>query len=111
MNHSSRISFLVIPSSFVATCLVLNDMDNDIASLPLRCASLCPEHHTHFDSLFVDVGNSSLDLERLERRAQVLGAVTRGQLVVFGGAKALRVVEEFYADIASVKAAAVASRR
>ena len=66
---------LVIPGSFIATCLVLNDMDNDVASLSLRCAWLCAEHRTHFDHLFVDIADD-LDLERLERRAKVLGAVT-----------------------------------
>jgi hypothetical protein len=101
---------LVIPSGFIATYLVANDMDNDVASLSLRCAWLCAEHRTHFDSLFVDVAANDLDLERLGRRATVLGAVTCGQLIVFGGAKALRVVEEFYADVALVKAATFEDR-
>lgn len=102
---------LAIPSGFIATYLVANDMDNDVASLSPRCAWLCAEHRAHFDHLFVDVADSDLDLERLGRRAKVLGAVTCGQLVVFGGTKALRVVEEFYADVASVKAATAGDRR
>lgn len=44
-----------------------------------------------------------MDLVRLERRAVILKAFVSGQLVVFGGAAAIKVVEEFYADVARVK--------
>lgn len=103
--------YSVIPRTFIATCLVLNDMDDCLASLPLRCVWLCARHSTHFSSLFVDAGDSSLDLERLERRAQALRAVTYGQLVVFGEAKARKVVEEFHDDVANVKAKVTSSCR
>jgi hypothetical protein len=100
----------VIPSSYIASCLVLNDMDAHFASLSLRCVWLCVAHRLQFSSLFIDVVDCTLDLERLERRAEVLGAVRCGQLVVFGGAKALKVVEEFHAEVVALKASVALNR-
>lgn len=59
---------------------------------------------THFQSLFVDAGDSNLDIDRLERRAKTLQAVEYGQLVVFGGLKAIAVLADFQADLESLKA-------
>lgn len=61
------------------------------------------DHTTYFRNLFIDAGDENVDLERLERRAVILKAFVSGQLVVFGGAAAIKVVEEFYADVARVK--------
>jgi hypothetical protein len=47
---------------------------------------------------------------RLERGAEVLGAVAYGQLMVFGGAKALKVVEEFHVDVVDMRAVDLSRR-
>ncbi len=92
--ETTRLSF-AIPVSFIATCLVLNDLDDHFARLPLRTAWLCTEHDTHFQSLFVDAGVFDLDIDRLERRAKTLQAVEYGQLVVFGGSGAIQCLWTF----------------
>jgi len=86
-------------------------MDDYLESLPLRCAWLCERHAASFGSLFVDAGDSGLDLDRLERRAEALRAVIFGQLVVFGGTKALKVADEFHAAVANMKAKVALSRQ
>lgn len=101
--ETTRLSF-AIPVSFIATCLVLNDLDDHFARLPLRTAWLCAEHDTYFHSLFVDAGDRNLDIDRLERRAKTLKAVEYGQLVVFGGSGAIQVLVDFQADLERLKA-------
>lgn len=101
-SERTRFSF-AIPVSFIATCLVLNDLDDHFAKLPLRTAWLCTEHGTYFQSLFVDAGDRTLDIDRLERRARALQAVEYGQLVVFGGLKAIEVLADFQADLERLK--------
>ena len=94
----------VIPVTYVAACLVHNELDACYRRLPTRRAHLCDDHDDHFGALFVDVGDSRWDVGRLERRAEVLGGVLRGGLLVFGGTKALTVAEEFHAAVAALRA-------
>lgn len=93
----------VIPITYIATCLVLNDLEMTYQGLPLRYAPLCNAHLDHFSALFVYAGDPHWDVERLERRAQALGGVLRGRLLAFGGAKSLTIVEEFNASVVALK--------
>lgn len=92
-----------IPVTYIATCLVVSDLEASYELLPLRHATLCKAHHDHFSALFAYVGDPHWDVERLERRAQVLGGVMRGKLLVFGGTRALNIVEEFHASVVALK--------
>lgn len=94
----------VIPVTYVVSCLVQNDLDAFYRRLPTRRARLCGDHRDHFGALFVDVGDPRRDLERLERRAEVLGGVLQGGLLVFGGSKALTLVGEFHEAISALRA-------
>lgn len=94
----------VIPVTYIATCLVQDDLDAFYRRLPTRRARLCGDHRDHFGALFVDVSDPRWDVERLERRAEVLGGVVRGGLLVFGGSKAVIVVEEFHEAVTALKA-------
>ena len=94
----------VIPVTYVAACLVQNDLDALYRRLPTRRARLCGDHRDHFGALFVDVGDPRWDVERLEQRAEVLGGVLQGGLLVFGGSKALIVVAEFHEAVTALKA-------
>ena len=89
----------VLPVGYIATILVINDLDEDAFRLPLKHGFLCTQHDHHFSCLFADLGDASLDLDRLERRTRTLDAVQRGQLLVFGGPKALRLVEAFHTSV------------
>lgn len=93
----------VIPVTYVAASLVQNDLDAFYRRLPTRRARLCGDHRDHFGALFVDVGDPRWDVERLERRAEVLGGVLRGELLIFGGIKALAIAEEFRAAVVALK--------
>ena len=93
----------VIPVTYVAARLVQGDLDDFYRRLPTRRARLCGDHRDHFGALFVDVGDPRWDVERLERRAEVLGGVLQGGLLVFGGAKALMIAEEFHAAVVALK--------
>lgn len=93
----------VLPATYVAACLVLNDLDSLYRRLLLRHAPLCSDHHDHFTALFVDVSDPRWDVERLERRAEVLKGVLVNGLLVFGGTKALTVVEEFHASVVDLR--------
>lgn len=92
-----------LPVTYIATCLVVNDVEASYRLLPLRYASLCKAHHDHFSALFAYVGDPHWDVERLERRAQVLGGVMRAKLLVFGGTRALDIVDEFHASVVALK--------
>ncbi len=94
----------VIPVTYVAACLVHDDLDDLYRRLPTRRARLCGDHRDHFGALFVDVTDSRWDVGRLERRAEVLGGVLRGGLLVFGGAKALTLVNEFHEAVSTLRA-------
>ncbi len=93
----------VIPVTYIAASLVENDVDALYRRLPTRRAQLCVNHRDHFGALFVDVADPRWDLGRLERRAEVLGGVLRGELLIFGGTKALAIAEEFRAAVAALK--------
>ena len=93
----------VIPVTYVAACLMQNTLDAFYRRLPTRRARLCHNHRDHFGALFVDVTDPRWDVERLERRAEVLGGVLQGGLLVFGGPKALTIVEEFHAGVAALE--------
>ena len=95
----------VIPLTYIATCLVTNSLSDHLDDLPLKTAFLCHEHRDSFDALFVDPTDARWDVERLERRAEVLGGVMVGRLLVFGGHKAQKVVQEFQAAIVALKQA------
>ena len=47
----------VIPVTYVAACLVHDDLDVLYRRLPTRRARLCGDHHDHFGALFVDVAD------------------------------------------------------
>ena len=96
----------VLPITYIAFCLVRERLEDAYPLLPLRRAPMCDTHRDHFGALFVDVGDLRWDIGRLERRAEVLGGVLRGGLLVFGGAKALMVVDEFHEAVATLKASA-----
>ena len=93
----------VLPVTYIASCLVQEQLEDAYLRLPLRCAPLCDTHRAHFTALFVDVGDVRWDLTRLERRAEVLGGVLRGDLLIFGGPKALLLVAEFHEAVAALK--------
>lgn len=92
-----------LPVTYIATCLVVNDLEASYQLLPLRCASLCQAHHDHFSALFAYVGDPHWDVARLERRALALGGVMCGELLVFGGTKALTIADEFHASVVALK--------
>ncbi len=92
-----------LPVTYISTCLVVNDLEASYRLLPLRHASLCKAHRDHFSALFAYVGDPHWDVARLERRAQVLGGVMHDKLLVFGGTKALKIVEEFHASVVALK--------
>lgn len=98
------VTAFVIPVAYVAAWLVHNDLDAHYRRLPTRRARLCGDHQGHFGALFVDVSDPRWDVERLERRAEVLGGVLQGGLLVFGGSKALTVVAEFHEAVTALKA-------
>ena len=95
----------VIPATYIATCLVTNNLSDHLDRLPLRTAFLCHGHKDSFDALFVDPTDPRWDVVRLERRAEVLGGVMVGRLLVFGGLKAQKVVQDFQAAIVALKEA------
>lgn len=95
----------VIPVAYIASCLASNSLAALLADLPLRTAFLCQEHSDTFDALLLDPADLRWDVERLERRAEVLGGVMSGSLLIFGGKKVLRVVQEFHAAIVALKEA------
>lgn len=93
----------VLPVTYIAACLVLNDLDSLYRRLPFRHAPLCSDHHDHFIALFVDASDARWDVERLERRAEVLKGVLVDGLLVFGGIKALTIVEEFHTSVVDLR--------
>lgn len=93
----------VLPVTYVARRLVLSGLEASYGLLPLRTGFLCERHRDHFRALFVDVADPKWDVERLERRAEVLGGVVRGGLLVFGGVKALTIAEEFCAAVTTLE--------
>lgn len=93
----------ILPIGYIATHLVLNDLDKSFHELPLQYGFLCRRHTHHFSCLFADIGDFSLNLERLECRATTLRAVQRGQLLVFGGPKAVTLVENFHTSLVELK--------
>lgn len=93
----------VVPVGYVASRLVLNGLEAAYGRLPLRRGFLCDRHRDHFRALLVEVADPCWDLERLEARAAVLGGVLAGGLLVFGGAKALALADEFHAALAALK--------
>lgn len=93
----------VLPATYIAAYLVLNDLDSLYRRLPFRHAPLCSDHHDHFTALFVDASDPRWDVERLERRAEVLKGVLVDGLLVFGGVKALTIVEEFHTSVADLR--------
>ncbi len=94
----------VLPVTYLAAYLVRNQLADAFPLLPLRRAPMCDTHRDHFGALFVDVTDSRWDVGRLERRAEVLGGVLRGGLLVFGGAKALTLVNEFHEAVSTLRA-------
>ena len=100
---TANTAHFAIPVNYIATCIVLNNLDEHVADLPLRTAFLCSKHETHFDALFVDVAELRWNLDGLERRAEVLQGVMVGSLLVFGGSKAVKVVQEFQAAVVALK--------
>lgn len=93
----------VLPVTYVASRLVLGGLEASYGLLPLRTGFLCETHRDHFGALFVDVADPRWNVGRLERRAGVLGGVVRGGLLVFGGAKALSIVDEFHAAMGTLR--------
>lgn len=93
----------VLPVTYVARRLVLSGLEASYGLLPLRTGFLCERHRDHFQALFVDVADPRWDVGRLEQRAEVLGGVVRGGLLVFGGVKALTIAEEFYAAVTTLE--------
>lgn len=81
-----------------------NDLDALYRRLPTRRVRLCGDHRDPFGALFVDIGDPCWDAERLERWAEVLGGVLRGGLLVFGGAKALLITDEFHEAVTALRA-------
>lgn len=106
LTSSTNTPHFAMPASYIASCLVLNGLDAYLAELPLRCAFLCAVHEHAFSSLFADVGDTSLDVGRLERRSAILRAAQIGQLLVFGGPQAVKVAQEFHAAVVALKHAA-----
>lgn len=98
------ITAFVIPVMYIASCLVLHDLNASYRRLPTRRASMCDMRRDHFGALFVNVTDPRWDVERLERRAEVLGDVQQGVLLVFGGPKADIIAEEFQAAVATLRA-------